>query len=113
MAVRQSRRPPAATLVRRWLAVIAIVLIGYAYYHPLRSWIETRDELSSRRAEVAQLAAEKRALQERFEASTSADALAREARRLGFVRPGEHLFIVKGIAAWKKLHGITIDGGGK
>ena len=105
MAVRQSRRPPTATLVRRWLAVVAIGLIGYAYYHPLRSWIETRDELSSRRAEVAQLTAEKRALQQRFEASTSADALAREARRLGFVRPGEHLFIVKGIAAWKKSHG--------
>jgi cell division protein FtsB len=112
MAARQSRRPPIGTLVRRWAAVIAVVLIGYAYYHPLRSWIATRDELSSRRAEVAQLAAEKRALQQRLEASTSSDALAREARRLGFVRPGEHLFIVKGIAAWKKAH-ITIEGGGK
>ena len=88
--------------------MIAVVLIGYAYYHPLRSWIETRHELSSRRAEVAQLVAQKSALQQRLEASTSADALAREARRLGFVRPGEHLFIVKGIAAWNKAH-TTID----
>jgi cell division protein FtsB len=113
MAARRSRRPPAAALARRWLAVIMIGLIGYAYYHPLRSWVETRDELSSRRAEVAQLAAEKRALLDRLAASTSADALAREARRLGYVRPGEHLFIVKGIAAWKKAHGTTIDGDGK
>jgi hypothetical protein len=30
---------------------------------------------------------------------------------LGFVKPGEHLFIVKGIEAWKKAH--TIDGDGK
>jgi cell division protein FtsB len=91
--------------------VIAVGLIGYAYYHPLRSWIETRDELSSRRSEVAQLAAEKRALQERLATSTSLDALSREARMLGFVKPGEHLFIVKGIEAWKKAH--TIDGDGK
>jgi hypothetical protein len=25
----------------------------------------------------------------------------REARRLGFVKPGEQLFIVRGIAAWR------------
>lgn len=112
MAVRQARRPPVATLARRWLAVVAIGLIGYAYYHPLRSWIETRDELSSRRAEVGRLAAERRALQERLETSTSLDALAKEARRLGYVRPGEHLFIVKGIAAWKRAH-TTIGGDGK
>ena len=86
------------------MALFLIGLIGYAYYHPLRSWIETRHELSSRRAEVSQLSAENRALKRRVEASTSVDALAREARRLGFVRPGEHLFIVKGIQAWKKAH---------
>jgi cell division protein FtsB len=86
------------------VALFLIGLIGYAYYHPLRSWIETRHELSSRRAEVSQLSAENRALKRRVEASTSVDALAREARRLGFVRPGEHLFIVKGIQAWKKAH---------
>jgi cell division protein FtsB len=108
---RPARRPPLGTLARRWLAVVAVVLIGYAYYHPLRSWLETRRELASRRSEVAQLAAEKRALQERLTASTSLDALAREARMLGFVKPGEHLFIVKGIEAWKKAH--TIGGDGK
>jgi cell division protein FtsB len=104
MAARQARRPPVATLARRWLAVAAIALIGYAYYHPLQSWLETRHDLSTRRSEVAQLAAEKRSLQERLQASTSLDSLAKEARRLGYVRPGEHLFIVKGIAAWKKAH---------
>jgi cell division protein FtsB len=99
-----ARRPPAATLARRWLAVLAVVLIGYAYYHPLRSWFETRDELTSTRAEVGQLAARKHVLEQRLHASRSIEALAREARRLGFVRPGEHLFIVKGISAWKKAH---------
>src|SRR5204862_153687 len=104
MATRASRRPPVATLAKRWLAVLLFVAIGYAYYHPLRSWLETRQELSSRRAEVGRLANEKRALQDRLQFSASSDALAREARRLGFIRPGEHLFIVKCIQAWKKAH---------
>jgi cell division protein FtsB len=107
----RSRRPPLATLARRWIAVIAIALIGYAYYHPLRSWFETRSDLASRRAEVKQLAAQKRELQARLTASTSIDALARQARMLGYVKPSEHLFIVKGIDAWRKAH--TIGGNGK
>src|SRR4051794_14387399 len=104
MAERASRRPPLGTLARRWLAVVLVVLIGYAYYHPLRSWLETRHELSSRRAEVDRLATERRALRDRLQFSASSDALAREARRLGYIRPGEHLFIVKGIQAWRKAH---------
>jgi len=87
-------------------------MIAYAYYHPLRSWMAARDELSSRRTEVSQLQAQERELQQRVESSTSLAELGREARRLGYVRPGEHLFIVKGIAAWKKAH-TTIDGDGK
>jgi cell division protein FtsB len=113
MAARASRRPPLGTLARRWFAVLAVVAIAYAYYHPLRSWLERRHELSSRQAEVGQLAAEKRALQDRLQFSASSDALAREARRLGFIRPGEHLFIVKGIQAWEKAHPTTIGGDGK
>jgi cell division protein FtsB len=112
MAARASRRPPTAALLRRWLAVVLVVLIGYAYYHPLRTWLETRHDLSGRRTEVAQLSAEKRELQQRLNTSASADALAREARRLGYIRPGEHLFIVKGIQAWRRAH-TTIDGDGK
>jgi hypothetical protein len=112
MAARPSRRPPVATLARRWLVVVAIAVIGYAYYHPLRSWLETRQELSSRRVEVVELRAAKRELQDRLRTSATLDSLGREARRLGYVRPGEHLFIVKGIAAWKKAH-TTIDGDGE
>jgi cell division protein FtsB len=105
------RRPPAATLARRWLAVLLIVMIGYAYYHPLRSWFGTRSELQSRRTEVAQLAALKRDLQQRVRVSQSLDSVAKQARQLGYIRPGEHLFIVKGIKAWEKAHS-TIKGGG-
>ena len=111
MAAARSRRPPAVTIAKRWLAVALIGLIGYAYYHPLRSWIETRGELGSRRAEVAQLAAQKRALQERLAASTRLDTVAHQARQLGYIRPGEHLFIVKGIQAWKKAHSTMAPDG--
>ena len=81
-----------------------IGLIGYAYYHPLRSWIATRQELQSRRAEVAQLAAQERELRQRVQASARLDSLGRQARQLGYIRPGEHLFIVKGIQIWEKAH---------
>jgi cell division protein FtsB len=113
MAPRASRRPPLATLARRWLAVLLVVVIGYAYYHPLKSWLQTRHELSSRRDEVGRLATENRTLKDRLEFSASSDALTREARRLGLIRPGEHLFIVKGIQAWRKAHPTTIGGDGK
>lgn len=89
-----------------------IVMIGYAYYHPLRSWFETRSELHSRSNEVGQLAALKHDLQQRVRASESLDSVAKQARQLGYIRPGEHLFIVKGIRAWEKAHS-RIEAGGR
>jgi cell division protein FtsB len=112
MARTPARRPPVSTLARRWSAVAAIVIVGYLYYHPLRTYLAARHELASRRAEVAQLAAQKRELTRRLAATTSLGALAREARELGYVRPGEHLYIVKGIEAWKK-RAATLTQGGK
>jgi cell division protein FtsB len=97
--------------VRRWLGVAAVVIVAYFYYHPLRTYFETRSQLASRRAEVGRLAAQKRELQQRLEASITADALAREARALGYVRPGEHLFIVKGIQEWLRTHATLAPGG--
>ena len=111
MAAARSRRPPVATLAKRWLAVALIGLIGYAYYHPLRSWIETRDELGSRSGEVAQLVVQNRALKERLAASRRLDTVAHQARQLGYIRPGEHLFIVKGIQAWKKARSTMAPDG--
>jgi cell division protein FtsB len=112
MPAARSRRPPAATLARRWLAIILIAMIGYAYYHPLRSWFETRSELHARANEVAQLATQRRDLQQRVHVSGTLDSVARQARQLGYIRPGEHLFIIKGIKAWQKAHS-RIGGGGQ
>ncbi len=104
------RRPRRSVLVRRWLAVGAILLVGLLYYRPLRSWIDTRRSLDARQAQVHALQAEKASLEHRLKVSTSAAELAREARRLGYVRPGERLFIVKGIEQWRRRLSIAVNG---
>lgn len=110
-AKQRSRRPPVATLVRRWSVVATVAVVAYFYYHPLRAYLSTRSELGASRTEVHQLAAQKRDLQRRLAASSSLDALAREARKLGYVLPGEHLYIVKGIEAWRRAHSTIAVGG--
>jgi len=82
------------------LAILGIVV--YLYYRPMSSYLETRHELSTTRAEVDSLRLVKGELQLRLVNSTSVDSIAREARRIGYVKPGERLFVVKGIPAWRK-----------
>jgi cell division protein FtsB len=98
--------------LNRWLALGALVLVALLYARPVRSYLAARNEVAQRRAEVHALAAEKRALLERLAFATSTDALAREARRLGYVRPGEHLYIVKGVPVWRQRHQATIGRNG-
>jgi cell division protein FtsB len=87
---------------RRLLLVGAVLLLGFFYYRPLQTYLSTRHELAQRSAEVRALTAEHRALEHRLATSETTPALIREARRLGLIRPGERLFIVKGIAAWQR-----------
>ena len=63
----------------------------------------TRATCSNRRqAEVAKLQQQQRQLEERIEPVDTGHVLVREARRLGLVKPGERLYIVRGIAAWRR-----------
>jgi cell division protein FtsB len=78
--------------------------MSFLYFRPISSYLQTRSELGARRAQVVALRAEKTRLQRRLARTTSEAALAREARRIGYVKPGERLFIVKGIAAWQRSH---------
>jgi cell division protein FtsB len=87
---------------RRWLAALVLVGVGVLYYRPLVAYLDARHAVARRTAEVAQLQAEKRTLERRLRAETTSKALEREARRLGYVRPGERLFIVKGVARWRR-----------
>ena len=95
-------RPAGSTLALRWGAVAALALVGLLYVHPLRAYLDTRGTQQARRAEVHALEQTKRKLEHELAVSASYTALAREARRLGYVKPGERLYIVKGIGTWRK-----------
>jgi cell division protein FtsB len=92
---------PKRRLRLLWVVVL-VGVVAYLYYQPLTSYVETRRDLAARRAEVAQLRATKAELEQRLESWTSLDATRREARRIGYVLPGERLFVVKGIPDWRK-----------
>ena len=84
------------------MPVAVLCLVGFLYWHPLSRYMETRNDLARRQQDVAELRAEKAVLEQRLEQSTNLVVLAREARQTGLVRPGEQLFIVKGISAWRR-----------
>jgi cell division protein FtsB len=86
----------------RWLALLAVALIGFLYYKPLHSYVTRRAELARRTAEVHALRVQKAALEQRVQVADSGGDVLRQARRLGLVKPGERLFIVKGVAAWRR-----------
>jgi cell division protein FtsB len=103
---RAQRRKAAPRIGRRRLRLLwAIALVGvavYLYYRPIASYVETRNDLTTRRAEVESLRLVRAELELRLVNSTSVGSLEREARRINYVKPGERLFVVKGIPAWRK-----------
>jgi cell division protein FtsB len=101
-SAKRRKRLPRRRFLFRWLVLGVFVFVAFLYYQPLRSYFQTRDALSQRKDEVRGLQAEKRSLERRLAEGDSPEALARDARRLGYVRPGEQLFIVKGIDVWRR-----------
>jgi len=95
------------TIARRWLAVGALLLVALLYYRPLRAYVEARGQRAERVAAVQRLRDDRATLQRRLQASSSLDVLGREARALGFVRKGEHLFIVKDIPEWRRRQRVS------
>jgi cell division protein FtsB len=104
MAKRRRRRRTQSKSYLRWAALAGVCVFAFLYYKPARTYLHTRGEVAARTQEVRQLQTEHRQLQRLVAASTSDAELAREARRLGLVKPGERLFIVKGIDRWLKQH---------
>jgi cell division protein FtsB len=89
-------------MARRWFALAALVLVGLLYYRPLHEYFGARAQRAVRIAAVRKLQREQAALERRLQHASSLAALADEARTLGYVRPGEHLFIVKDIPQWRR-----------
>ena len=78
------------------------MLVGLLYYRPLHDYLDARSQRAARVAAVHQLQKEQTSLERRLHRASSLAALASEARTLGYIRPGEHLFIVKDIPQWRR-----------
>jgi len=88
----------------RLLALGGVLLVAFLYWKPAHAYLRTKHTLETRQADVRALRAEKTRLERRLAQAGTRQQLIREARRLGLVKPGERLFIVRGIPAWRKHH---------
>jgi cell division protein FtsB len=104
MARSRARRRRSGRRLTRWIALGVVVLLALLYYRPVRAYIDTRHTLHARSLEVESLKTRKHQLEERLDEIRSGATLVRGARRLGLVKPGEHLFIVHGIPEWRRAH---------
>ena len=86
----------------QWLALAVLLAIAVGYVGPLRAYMHARAAVAGRRAEVAELVRRKQELARRLALAESRDFIAREARRLGLVKPGERLYIVTGLEQWRR-----------
>jgi cell division protein FtsB len=103
VAARKKRRGRlGGPIARRWFAAGALVLVGLLYYRPLHDYFQARSERAVRLAEVRQLQREQAILEQHVHQASSLAAEAAEARTLGYIRPGEHLYIVKDIPQWRR-----------
>ena len=105
MAARKKRRRRiGGPVARRWFALGALVFVGLLYYRPLHDYFDARSQQAAQLTAVQKLQRERAALEKRLRHASSDAALAAEARTLGYVLPGEHLFIVKDIPQWRRRH---------
>ena len=105
MAARKKRRRRiGGPVARRWFALGALVLVGLLYYRPLHDYFDARSQQAAQLTAVQKLERKRATLEKRLRHASSDAALAAEARTLGYVLPGEHLFIVKDIPQWRRRH---------
>ena len=103
-AKKKRRRRIGGPVARRWFALGALVLVGLLYYRPLHDYFDARSQQAAQLTAVQKLQRERAALEKRLRHASSDAALEAEARTLGYVLPGEHLFIVKDIPQWRRRH---------
>jgi cell division protein FtsB len=101
-AKKKRRRRVGGPVARRWFAVGALLLVGLLYYRPLHDFVDARSQRAIRVAAVRKLQKEHKSLVRRLRRASSPAVLVQEARALGYIRPGEHLFIVKDIPQWRR-----------
>ncbi len=75
------------------LAVLGVILL--LYVSPAKHWIEQSSTAGHQKAELDDLQREHGELRQRLRALRDPDALEREARRLGMVKAGEKLYVIR------------------
>lgn len=105
---KRTTRAARTSVLLRWCVVAGLGFTAFLYYRPLTTYLDTRSTVAARATEVRALRAERSRLQTRLARTTSDDTIAREARRIGYVRPGERLVIVKGIPQWRHARRATL-----
>ena len=110
MASPKSRARARLLVGRRWFAIAVLVLVGLLYYRPLHDYFSSRAQRAERLAEVAKLEREQAALERKVRQASSQAALAAQERLLGYIRPGEHLFLVKNIPQLRHRHNASRRG---
>ena len=81
--------------VGRWALICVFAFVLYLYIGPARTWVTTYGEAKRKRAEVAQVRAQNERLRERKRQLEQPGAVELEARRLGMVKAGEKLYVIK------------------
>ena len=76
------------------LLLVLLMMVGL-YVGPARSYVAARQEAAARGGEVRDLRRENARLRARRAALRQPQAVEREARRLGMVRPGEKPYVIE------------------
>jgi len=95
-AARAHRRRQRSS-ARRLVVLALVVLIALLYAGPLRSYYDKRELVRSEHARVALLRSQHNELRQKLKRAATGRAVERAARCLFYVKPGERLYIVKGI----------------
>ena len=98
----RARRRRQRTGARRFVLLFLLALIALLYAGPLRTYYNKRELVNQQRTQVELLRSNKDELQRKLRQASTREAAEREARRLWYAKPGEHLYIVKGIEDWRK-----------
>jgi cell division protein FtsB len=102
-ARRRVRRRSGPSRIRwdrlgRIALVLVLFLVLVSYLNPMVNLLQAWQGSKSSDAQLAQLKQERLELTQQLREVSSPAALEREARRLGMVQPGEHAYIVHGLA---------------
>jgi cell division protein FtsB len=99
---RKTRRIKRPSHTLRWIGLIVLLAVAIGYIQPVRAYQDASANVAARKAEVERIASANTQLEQRIAETQTPEFVAREARKLGLVRPGERLFIVTGIEEWKQ-----------